>query len=181
MDSKIITTNLQAMSLNSKSLHSPQRSSSPEFYHSYKSNDGHTLLTPNTVCVLKPVLKSEDNVLATPEASGAAQDREGESKAQQEENCWRAPEAKFAASTLSCFLLTHSPVRIMPAPLQHGSNNFKPVNLPKFDGKSNVAMFLHLYQNSMYGTDNAMRDSTIINCLDAETQIIILPHLPEND
>ena len=41
-------------------------------------------------------------------------------------------------------------------------------------------MFLRLYQNSMYGADNAMRDSTIINCLDAETQTIILPRLPEN-
>ncbi|KAJ9070154.1 hypothetical protein DSO57_1011315 [Entomophthora muscae] len=41
-------------------------------------------------------------------------------------------------------------------------------------------MFLRLYQNSMYGADNAMRDSTIINCLDAETQTIILPRLSEN-
>ncbi|KAJ9073573.1 hypothetical protein DSO57_1014760 [Entomophthora muscae] len=43
-----------------------------------------------------------------------------------------------------------------------------------------MAMFLCLYQNSMYGADNTMRDSTIINCLNAETQTIILLHLPEN-
>ncbi|KAJ9064652.1 hypothetical protein DSO57_1028162 [Entomophthora muscae] len=157
------------MSINPKSPHSPLRSSSPEFYHSYKSNEDHTWLAPNSVQVLEPVLESEDDVLATPEASGAAQDREDECKAQQEEICCRASEARFAASTLSCSCLTCYPVRITPAPLQHGSNNFKPVNLPKFDRKSNVAMFLHQYQNSMYGADNVTRDSTIINCLDAET------------
>ncbi|KAJ9086202.1 hypothetical protein DSO57_1006713 [Entomophthora muscae] len=82
MDSKIMAVNLQAMSLNSKSHHSPQRSSSPEFYHSYKSNDVQTWLAPNTVQVLEPVLESEDNVLVTPEASGAAQNREGECEVQ---------------------------------------------------------------------------------------------------
>ncbi|KAJ9062059.1 hypothetical protein DSO57_1014683 [Entomophthora muscae] len=41
MDSKIMAVNLQAMALNSKSLHSPQRFSSPKLYHSYKRNDGH--------------------------------------------------------------------------------------------------------------------------------------------
>ncbi|KAJ9070522.1 hypothetical protein DSO57_1007146 [Entomophthora muscae] len=83
MDSKIMAVNLQAMSLNSKSHHGPQRSSSPKFYHNCKSNDGHTWLAPNVVQVLEPVLESEDDVLATPEASGAAQGREGEHKAQQ--------------------------------------------------------------------------------------------------
>ncbi|KAJ9069076.1 hypothetical protein DSO57_1022097 [Entomophthora muscae] len=118
MDSKIMAVNLQAMSINPKSHHSPLRSSSPEFYHSYKSNDDHTWLAPNAVKVLELVLESEDDVLATPEASGAAQDREGERKAQQEENCCHTSEARFAASTLSCSCLTRSPVRITPAPLQ---------------------------------------------------------------
>ncbi|KAJ9062072.1 hypothetical protein DSO57_1014496 [Entomophthora muscae] len=81
-----MAVNLQAMYLNSKSHHSPQRSFSPEFYHSYKSNDGHTWLAPNAVQVLEPVLESKYDVLATPEASGADQDREGECEAQQEEN-----------------------------------------------------------------------------------------------
>ncbi|KAJ9082606.1 hypothetical protein DSO57_1002981 [Entomophthora muscae] len=35
MVSNIMDVNLQAMSINSKGHHSPQRSSSPEFYHSY--------------------------------------------------------------------------------------------------------------------------------------------------
>ncbi|KAJ9084724.1 hypothetical protein DSO57_1021365 [Entomophthora muscae] len=43
MDSKIMVVNLQVMSLNSKSLHSPQRFSSPKLYHSYKSNDDHVV------------------------------------------------------------------------------------------------------------------------------------------
>ncbi|KAJ9056907.1 hypothetical protein DSO57_1027833 [Entomophthora muscae] len=95
-------TVVQSQSINSKSHHSPLRSSSPDFYHSYKSNDDHTWLALNGVQVLEPVLESEDDVLAIPEASGAAQDREGERKAQQEENCCCASEARFAASTLSC-------------------------------------------------------------------------------
>ncbi|KAJ9077140.1 hypothetical protein DSO57_1019580 [Entomophthora muscae] len=56
---------------------------------------------------------------------------------------------------------------------------FKPANLPRFDRKSNVAMFLWLYQNSMYGADEAMKDATIINCLDTDTQTLILPCLSE--
>ncbi|KAJ9048784.1 hypothetical protein DSO57_1031347 [Entomophthora muscae] len=95
MDSKILAVNLQAMPINSKSHYSPLRSSSPEFYHSYKSNENHTWLAPNAVQVLEPVLESEDDVLATPEASGAAQNREGEREAQQEENCCHASEARF--------------------------------------------------------------------------------------
>ncbi|KAJ9076019.1 hypothetical protein DSO57_1030157 [Entomophthora muscae] len=73
---------METISLYFKSLHSPQRSSSPKFYHSYRSNDDHPWLAPNAVQVLKPVLESEDNVLAIPEASGAVQDREGEHEAQ---------------------------------------------------------------------------------------------------
>ncbi|KAJ9073399.1 hypothetical protein DSO57_1016940 [Entomophthora muscae] len=46
-NSKIMAVNLQAMSINSKSHHNPLRSSSPEFYHSYKSDDDHTWLAPN--------------------------------------------------------------------------------------------------------------------------------------
>ncbi|KAJ9049729.1 hypothetical protein DSO57_1021496 [Entomophthora muscae] len=57
---------------------------------------------------------------------------------------------------------------------------FKPVNLPRFDRKSNVAMFLWLYQNLMYGADEAMKDTTIINCLVTKTQRLILPCISEN-
>ncbi|KAJ9087401.1 hypothetical protein DSO57_1033693 [Entomophthora muscae] len=41
-------------------------------------------------------------------------------------------------------------------------------------------MFLRLYQNSMYGADEAMKDFTIINFLDTDTHTLILPHLREN-
>ncbi|KAJ9060658.1 hypothetical protein DSO57_1028608 [Entomophthora muscae] len=57
---------------------------------------------------------------------------------------------------------------------------FKPANLPRFDRKSNLAMFLQLYQNSMYGADKAMKDTTIIKCLDTNKQTLILSSLPEN-
>ncbi|KAJ9055618.1 hypothetical protein DSO57_1002093 [Entomophthora muscae] len=57
---------------------------------------------------------------------------------------------------------------------------FKPANLPRFDRKSYVAMFLWLYQNLMYGADETMKDTTIINCLVTKTQRLILLCLPEN-
>ena len=41
-------------------------------------------------------------------------------------------------------------------------------------------MVLQLYKNTMYGADTAQKYSTIINCLDVETQTIILPRLPAN-
>ncbi|KAJ9062934.1 hypothetical protein DSO57_1005446 [Entomophthora muscae] len=58
MDSKIMAVNLQAMPINSKSHHSPQCSSSPEFYHSYKSNDDNTRLAPNAVVTVQQSLLS---------------------------------------------------------------------------------------------------------------------------
>ncbi|KAJ9070607.1 hypothetical protein DSO57_1006022 [Entomophthora muscae] len=57
---------------------------------------------------------------------------------------------------------------------------FKPANLPRLDRKISIAMFLQLYQNSIYGADEAMKDATILNCLDTDTQTLILPRLPEN-
>ncbi|KAJ9064797.1 hypothetical protein DSO57_1026553 [Entomophthora muscae] len=57
--------------------------------------------------------------------------------------------------------------------------NFKPVNFPKFDRKSNVTMFLRLYENTIYGADEAMKSSAIFNCLDFETQTTIMPRLLE--
>ncbi|KAJ9063500.1 hypothetical protein DSO57_1000083 [Entomophthora muscae] len=106
------------------------------------------------------VLESSENPLATPE-----QNRLQERQA--------ASEAKYQASRSN-----HSPIR----QLFNSSNvitNFKPVNLPKFDRKSNVTMFLRLYKNTMYGADEAMKNSAIFNCLDSETQTIIMPRLPE--
>ncbi|KAJ9064795.1 hypothetical protein DSO57_1026551 [Entomophthora muscae] len=62
------------------------------------------------------------------------------------------------------------------ATASHNSSPFlKPANLPRFDRKSNVAMFLWLYQNSMYGADEAIKDTNIINCQDNDTQTLILP------
>ncbi|KAJ9061672.1 hypothetical protein DSO57_1018361 [Entomophthora muscae] len=102
-------------------------------------------------------------------------------KAQQEEAHKAASEACFAASKANCNRPA-SPIW-QAAPATTAAHNtlpfFKPANLPRFDRKSHVAMFLRLYQNSMYETDEAMKDATIINCLDTDTQTLILPRLPE--
>ncbi|KAJ9071325.1 hypothetical protein DSO57_1038067 [Entomophthora muscae] len=55
-----------------------------------------------------------------------------------------------------------------PAPMEVDAN----------DSSSEEAIWL--YQNSMYGADEAMKDAVIINCLDTDTQTLILPCLPEN-
>ena len=91
------------------------------------------------------------NPLATPEQTHL-QERDAES------------DARFRASERPC-----SPPRRSFQNTSHVIPNFKPVNLPKFDRRSNVTMFLRLYGNTMYGTDNAMKNSAIFNCLDAET------------
>ncbi|KAJ9052940.1 hypothetical protein DSO57_1029100 [Entomophthora muscae] len=106
------------------------------------------------------VLESSENHLATPEQT-RLQERQA------------ASEARYQASRSN-----RSPVR----QLFNTSNvipNFKPVNLPKFDRKSNVIMFLRLYENTMYGADEAIQNSAIFNCLDSETQKIIMTRLPK--
>ncbi|KAJ9067268.1 hypothetical protein DSO57_1001376 [Entomophthora muscae] len=103
-------------------------------------------------------------------------------KARQEEAHKAVSEARFAASKANRNRPASPICQAAPATTS-GHNTlpfFKPANLPRFDRKSNIAMFLWLYQNSMYGADKAMKDATIINCLDTDTQTLILPHLPEN-
>ncbi|KAJ9062552.1 hypothetical protein DSO57_1009608 [Entomophthora muscae] len=103
-------------------------------------------------------------------------------KAQQEEAYKAASKARFAASKANHNRPT-SPIW-QAAPATTAAHNtlpfFKPANLPRFDRKSNVAIFLWLYQNSMYGADKAMKDATIIKCLETDAQTLILPRLPEN-
>ncbi|KAJ9048318.1 hypothetical protein DSO57_1036295 [Entomophthora muscae] len=55
INNNIMAINLQSMNLNARSNHSPRRFSSPELYHSYKSDNGHTWLAPNTVHLLDPM------------------------------------------------------------------------------------------------------------------------------
>ncbi|KAJ9054813.1 hypothetical protein DSO57_1010448 [Entomophthora muscae] len=104
-------------------------------------------------------------------------------KAQQEEAHKAASKTRFAASKANCNRPA-SPIQ-QATPATTAAHNtlpfFKPANLFRFDKKSNVAMFLWLYQNSMYGADEAMKDDVIINFLDTDTQTLILPCLPEND
>ncbi|KAJ9050089.1 hypothetical protein DSO57_1017766 [Entomophthora muscae] len=103
-------------------------------------------------------------------------------KAQQEEAHKAASEARFAASKANCNI--HASPIWHAAPVTFAAHNtspfFKPANLPRFDRKSNIAIFLRLYQNSMYRADEAMKDATIINCLDIDTKTLILSCLPEN-
>ncbi|KAJ9072780.1 hypothetical protein DSO57_1023711 [Entomophthora muscae] len=90
-------------------------------------------------------------------------------------------------STLCCPLANcnrHASLIWQAAPATTVAHNtlpfFKSATLPSFDRKSNVAMFLWLYQNSLYGADEAMKDANIINCLDTSTKTFILPYLLEN-
>ncbi|KAJ9066477.1 hypothetical protein DSO57_1008967 [Entomophthora muscae] len=103
-------------------------------------------------------------------------------EAQQEEANKAASEACFAASKANHNRTASSIWQATPATTSAHRTLpfFKPANLPRFDRKSKVAMFLQLYQNSMYGADEAMKDATIINFLDTDTQTLILPCLPEN-
>ncbi|KAJ9062501.1 hypothetical protein DSO57_1010073 [Entomophthora muscae] len=104
-------------------------------------------------------------------------------EARQEEAHKAASEAHFAASKANCNRPASPIWQTAPTTtMTHHTSSFsKPANLPRFDRKSNVAMFLWLYQNSMYGAYEAMKDATIINCLDTATHTLILPCLPEND
>ncbi|KAJ9077791.1 hypothetical protein DSO57_1013437 [Entomophthora muscae] len=102
---------------------------------------------------------------------------------QQEEACKAASKACFSASKVNC----NRPVSPswQTAPVATSPHNtspfFKPANLPRFDRKINVAMFLWLYQNSIYGADKAMTDAIIIKFLDTNTQMLILSCLPESN
>ncbi|KAJ9063568.1 hypothetical protein DSO57_1039544 [Entomophthora muscae] len=98
-------------------------------------------------------------------------------KAKQEEAHKAASEACFAASKANC----NRPVSPIwqASPATAAAHNtlpfFKPDKLPRFDRKSNIAMFLWLYQNSMYGADEAMKDTTIINCLETDADTTLPP------
>ncbi|KAJ9066160.1 hypothetical protein DSO57_1012351 [Entomophthora muscae] len=97
---------------------------------------------------------------------------------------WTSNNARDAASEAQFCALTLRNTSPPPRRSYNFSNssviqNFKPTNLPKFDKKSNFHMFLCLYNNLMYGTDNDMNNTAIFNYLDLETQTIIIPRLPE--
>lgn len=130
-------------------------------YHSYDSDEDNIGRTGRNVHVLQH--KDEEDMEDEPPRS--ARD------ARQE-----ASEARFRASTAR--FNSPPPRRNNPEPSPGIQFNFKPANLPKFDKKTNVYMFLQLYENSMYGADLPMKNSSIINCLDSEVQTLILPRLP---
>lgn len=65
-------------------------------------------------------------------------------------------------------------------PSSHCNNKpFKPLNLPSFDKNGNVATFIRLFENSMYGATDIEKASTIINCLDPASIDLVMPHLPQ--
>ncbi|KAJ9086713.1 hypothetical protein DSO57_1000970 [Entomophthora muscae] len=103
-------------------------------------------------------------------------------KAQWEEAHKAVSKACFAAFKANCNRPAYpnwQSAQVAIAP--HNSLSFfKPANIPRFDRNSNVNMFLLLYQSSMYGVDEAMKDATIINFLDTDTQTLLLTCLPEN-
>lgn len=152
---------------------SQRESSEQDDFHSMDSDEELARRLPRSVWVTEPVLDDSANPLATPDDSRVDMD------ARREEARKAASAARFALSNEE----RRRPASSLQRPMTStsaGSSSFKPASLPKFDRKSNVSMFLKLYRNSMYGADSAMMDSAIINCLDSETQTIILPRLPEN-
>ncbi|KAJ9065443.1 hypothetical protein DSO57_1019622 [Entomophthora muscae] len=93
-------------------------------------------------------------------------------EAQQEEAHKAISEARFDASKANQNIPI-SPIwqaALTKTAAHNTSPFFKPANLPRFDRKSNIAMLLWLYQNSMYGADEAMKDAIIIHCLYTETR-----------
>ena len=155
------------------SARSRAESSGNDSFHSLRIQDDDLRGVPRQIMVAENVLENSDNPLLTPEQT-RLREREAASEGRfhnSEPNTLNEPRLRTLDSERSSYR--------RPA-YSHVVPNFKPVNLPKFDRKSNVTMFLKLYENTMYGADEAMKNSAIFNCLDTETQTIIMPRLPEN-
>ncbi|KAJ9075375.1 hypothetical protein DSO57_1036747 [Entomophthora muscae] len=146
-----------------------QNSSGQVEYHSLDSKEETNQRLECSIQLLEVVTENGGPSMVTIEKT--VQDL----KAQQREAHKAVSKACFAAFKANCNRPASpnwqaGPVAIAP----HNSLSFfKPANLPRFDRKSNVAMFLLLYQNSIYSADEAMKDATIINCLDTGTQMLI--------
>ncbi|KAJ9059120.1 hypothetical protein DSO57_1005919 [Entomophthora muscae] len=153
-----------------------QNSSGKEEYHSLDRKEETNQKIPCSIKILEVVI--ENGGPATVTVEDTVQDH----KAQQEEARKATSKARFAASKANHNRPASPFWKAVPATnaTHNTSPLFKPANLPRVDRKSNIAMFLRLYQNSMYRADKAMKDSLIINCLDTDTQTLILPRLPEN-
>ncbi|KAJ9048892.1 hypothetical protein DSO57_1030055 [Entomophthora muscae] len=137
-------------------------------FHSYESNEDNIGRTMRKVYVAEPVLDISETPLPgaaalTSRTSNNARDAASEAQfcASNQRNTSTPPRRSYNFSTSSVI------------------QNFKPKNLPKFDKKVNVHMFLWLYNNSMYGADKAMKNAAIFNCLNSENQTIIMPRLLE--
>ncbi|KAJ9085429.1 hypothetical protein DSO57_1014081 [Entomophthora muscae] len=122
-----------------------QNSSGQEEYHSLDSNKETNQRLPLSIQVLEVVTENGGPAMVT------IKDNVQDHKAQQEEECKVTSEAHFAVFKAKCNRPT-SPIW-QAAPATTVAHNtfpfFKPANLPRFDRKSNVAMFLRLYQNPM--------------------------------
>ncbi|KAJ9064818.1 hypothetical protein DSO57_1026393 [Entomophthora muscae] len=150
--------------------------SGKEEYHSLDSNKETSWRLSHSIQVLEVVTENGGPSTVTIE------DTVQYLKAQQEEACKAASEARFDASKAN-HNRPASPIQqaALATTAAHSTLPFfKPANLHRFDRKSNIAMFFWLYQNSMYGEDEAIKNATVINCLDTDTQTLILPCLPEN-
>ncbi|KAJ9081681.1 hypothetical protein DSO57_1012149 [Entomophthora muscae] len=153
-----------------------RNSSGQEEYYSLDSNKEINRRLSCSIQVLEVV--TENGGLATVTIEYNVQDLE----AQQEEAHKAASEARFTASKANHNRPASPSWQAAPAATApHNSLSFfKPANFPRLDRKINVAMFLQLYQNSIYGTDEAIKSVIVINCLDTDTKTLILPCLPEN-
>ncbi|KAJ9084123.1 hypothetical protein DSO57_1027595 [Entomophthora muscae] len=55
------------------------------------------------------------------------------------------------------------------------------MNLPKFDPRGNVHTFIHLFEISMYGSNNQDKATTLLNQLDAASTNLIILHMPKHN
>ncbi|KAJ9058371.1 hypothetical protein DSO57_1013037 [Entomophthora muscae] len=58
---------------------------------------------------------------------------------------------------------------------------FKPMNLPKFDPKGNVHIFICLFEMSMYRANNQDKATILLNQLDAASTDLIILHMPKHN
>lgn len=169
-------------------------------FHSYDSDEEPSSRPTCHVLAAEPILESSREQPPNPEETreqvfrerDTASDTRFAASTEQQRNLREehsAPNSVPRAPPASRFPCPSQTRARNPSPTRPGSFNdsrlsetrsFKPANLPKFDRKSNVRLFLKLYENSMYGAGEAMMDTSIINCLNSDTQTLIMPRLPEH-
>ncbi|KAJ9053961.1 hypothetical protein DSO57_1019312 [Entomophthora muscae] len=130
-----------------QSQDSYRKSSGQEKYHSLDSNKETNRRLPRSIRVLEVMTENGGPATVTIE------DTVKDIKAQQEEECKAASKACFAASKANCNRPASPIWQAVPATtVTHNTLPFfTPANLPRFDRKSNISMFLWLTRTQFIG------------------------------